>query len=76
MGCSCSCHTVRGVGHLIACCDSIPIDFWECEYDRYVDDARHRWQRSAHYEGPDDWMCYINDKRTGRPLKGPGSFVE
>lgn len=73
--CDCACHTTPGVPHEVACCSGLPIDFWESSYDPFfigqVSSKPRR--RSDNYESPDEWMSFINDKRTGKPLRGPGS---
>lgn len=73
--CTCTCHTTAGVTHVVACCSGLPIDFWESEYDPYFIgrvSSKPRG-RSSSYEPVEDWMSFINDKRTGKPLAGPGS---
>lgn len=75
--CDCMCHRMPGVSHVAACCDGLPIDFWESEYEEPVEMSRQPSSkprgRSTTYEEPDEWMSFIHSKRTGKPLRGPGS---
>lgn len=66
--CTCRCHSRTGVTHEIACCDGLPVDFWEKEYDPHFE-RKPASRRSAHFESPDDWMCFINSSKTGLPLR-------
>ena len=74
--CSCACHSRAGITHSVACCNGLPIDFWEENYDPYFvgnESTGRPKKRSAWYEPAEDWMSFIHDKTTGRPLRGPGS---
>lgn len=73
--CSCACHRTRGVSHVVACCSGLPIDFWEVEYDPHFigKESSKPKRRSETYEDPDEWLSFIVDKTTGKPLRGPGS---
>jgi hypothetical protein len=75
--CTCSCHKFPGVKHFTACCDGLPIDFWdsvdeELELFGSAESSKPKG-RSATYEPPGDWLSFVNDKKTGKPLRGPGS---
>lgn len=75
--CECDCHVIAGVCHVVACCDGLPVDFWEQEYDDPIEQSRQPSSRphvrSSNYEEPAEWMSFIHSKTTGKPLRGPGS---
>jgi hypothetical protein len=75
--CTCRCHEVKRIPHEVACCDGLPIDFYD-EIDKEMElfgsaESSRPKGRSAAYEEPDEWMSFIHDKKTGKPLRGPGS---
>lgn len=74
--CECDCHSTSGVEHEIACCDGVPVDFWSV-YEDVIEQSRTLSSRprgkSPHDEPVDEWLCYVVDKRTGKPIRGPGS---
>lgn len=74
--CDCRCHHVCGIHHVTACCTGLPVDFWD-EYEEVIEQSRTLSSRpkgkSPHDEPVDEWMSFINSKRTGKPLRGPGS---
>ncbi len=66
--CPCACHHARGVKHFVACCDGLPIDFWDKideEVALYGSAESTAKGRSSTYEEPSEWMSYIIDKKTG-----------